>query len=129
MRQHRRIGIGRLLQCVGDASVQLLALADEKAFVGRVLNQRVLENISDSIAGSSRKNQLRIHQLLKIIVYGSPVKGPAQQSRSELPADASGCLGDFLDRRKPIQARHERVMQSGWDGQRRQRTIEHIPSV
>ena len=44
----------------------------------------------------------------------------------ELPPDGGANERHIFARAKPVQARHQRSLQRRWNGERRQRSVEHV---
>ena len=105
-----------------DALVVLLARAPEQRLVRGVLDQGVLEHVARAGAGAALVQHLGGHEpaqggLEHVVVQ---VRHGADQLERERPADARGELGDLLHRGQPVQARHQRVLERGRNGERRQ---------
>ena len=98
-----------IAQGIGDLPVQDLPPALEQGFVGRVLNQRVLEGVARIGRRAGAEQQLDFFELrqcgaqCRLVAAGDR----AQQRVGEFPADRGADLRDLLDRRQPVEARRQ----------------------
>jgi len=96
-------------QDIGDLPVQDLPPAPEQGFVGRVLDQRVLEGVARIGRRARAEEQLRLFELhqgraqRRLLAAGNR----AQQRVGEFAADRGTDLCHLLDRRQPIKTRRQ----------------------
>jgi len=96
-------------QGIGDLPVQDLPPAPEQGFVGRVLDQRVLEGVARIGRRARAEEQLRLFELhqgraqRRLLAAGNR----AQQRVGEFAADRGTDLCHLLDRRQPIKTRRQ----------------------
>ena len=109
-------------------SVDALAAASQQRAVGRILNQCMLEYIGCLRRSTADVDQFRFDQLVQGIVERRPLdrRYRFQQGARELASDGRADLGRLLDRRQPIEARGQRVLQGRRDRKRRQRRGQHV---
>ena len=129
MGQQLRLGLCLLrkvrLEHGGDAGVQLLALAAQQAGIGRVLHQRVLEGVDRVRRRPAAEDQLGVDQLVQRVGSSSSDSGATAASSSWLnsrPITAPICATSRTGA-KPVEPRHQRVVQRRRDRQRRQRPV------
>ena len=133
-RKHFRLGLDGLskvlLQHLRDPSVELPPRALEQAGVGRVPNQRVLEDVGGMRGHASLEDQLRPRQpAQRVGELFFPGDDRRQQIVGKLPADDRGNLGYVFDRSEAVETRHQRVLQRRRDRRWRQRALELIAVV
>ncbi len=132
VREQRGLRTGRfrkaLLEHLRDASVILLAGAAQQRGVGCILHERVLELVADVRRQPVPVHELGVDELGEGVVELGPIelRHRHQQLLAETPPDGRRELGDLLDRRQPVEARHERVLQRCRYRQRRQRAVEGV---
>ena len=76
-------GLGKLrLQHLRNALVVLLAGAPQQGLIGRVLDERMLEEVGRLGGSAPLVHQLRLHQLLQPVLQGRLVQGATAWSSS-----------------------------------------------
>ena len=80
---------------------------------------------------ASAENQTRAHKLVERVpeLALRPASDCRQQVVRKLPADCRADLRHLFDRRKPVEARQQRVVQAGRYCQRWQRAGENVPVI
>ena len=113
VRENPRHGQLVFAQHVEDAPVDLLAPAVEKALVGRVAHQGMLEDVVPGLA-AARKHQLDPAQVIQrrgdLLLRHRRDLG--ERVGVELASDHAGNLGHLLDLREPVETGHERVVKA-----------------
>jgi hypothetical protein len=97
----------------GDPAVELLASALQERLVGGIPHERMLEGVDSIRRCAATKRQFGLDKFAQSgperrLVH---LRGPGEQLVTELAADDSADLRYFLDRRRPIEASQERVLQ------------------
>jgi hypothetical protein len=114
-----------------DLAVQFGAPALEQRVVGRLLYERMLEDIHPVLGGTADKYQLRRNQLCERAV--KLVNGErgyeCQQAAAELPSYARADLRHLLHALQPIQPCHKGVPEAVRDRQRGQWSVEDIAAA
>ncbi len=121
MRQQFRAALSHLLglgnQHVGNTPVPLLASLTKQGFVGRILNQGVLERESGAGEESSLMDKVGSHKGREFGLQSFRVewRDGREQLKSKL-ASNDGCqLGDVLCRAEIIEPGHQRILQRAGD--------------
>ncbi len=115
-------------QRLPDLLMQDLPAAFQQAFIGRVLHQRVFERVArgGKLAGSEDEFgflQLRERGYQRRLVA---TDDRVQQQVGEVAPDRCADLGDFLYRREPVEAGHQRILKGRGDRERRHGAVEPV---
>jgi hypothetical protein len=107
---------------LGHTLMGLLAGAPQQGLIGGVLDQGMLETVRRLRRQPLPVQELGRDQLVQPLLHGVLVPGRdgLQQFIGELTPQGSSELRQGLHRRQAIQPRHQRVVQRGGNGQRRQ---------
>ena len=108
----------------GNAGVQPLAPAAQQGAVGRILHQRVLEDVAGFRRRAADEQQAGVGQPIERLakLRLRQIGDGRQQSVAELAADRRAGLRDVLGgRSQPVQPRHQRGVQGRRHRQRRMR--------
>ena len=122
MRKKLGFGVGALRKLFfehsRDPRVQRLSAALEQRIVGCVLYQCVLERVARFGRGALAESKPRFGQLVKGDVEVGLTLGcdRCDQFIAEFTSDGRADLRDLLDRREPIQPRHQQVAQGCRNG-------------
>ena len=126
----------RLLRCTlhqrpRDVGMDALATATQNRGVGRVLHQRVLEDVSRLRRRAATVDQFGRHELAESALQRRPLdrRCRLQQAIGELAPDRGGDLRDLLHRREAVKPRHERILQGRGDRERNQRRDQDVAVV
>src|SRR5262245_29161944 len=97
------------LENIGDSLVQLLALASQKAFVGRILYQCVLKSVRRLRPLAALEDKLSSRELGESCLEkgGGRRCNGRNQVIGEFTAEDGTNLGDLLYWRVPVETRHQ----------------------
>src|SRR5262245_61021324 len=114
---------------IGNATVKLLALAPHHSGVGRILNQRMLEDIRRIRWFAADEDQLASGKLRKRSLERGAGDGGdrSEQAIWEFATYSSANLRDLSDRTKPIKTCGQRAQQRCRNGQRWHRANGDVP--
>ena len=135
MCQQFGLGLHRLgklrLQHLRNTLVVLLPCALQERLIGGLLDQRMLEDIRRLGWQPLLVEELCLHQLVQPALDGRliPRRDGPQQRIGKFAPQCGAELCKALHRCQAIQPGHQRVVQGGRDGQRRQRTGEFVAIV
>jgi hypothetical protein len=115
----------RLRERLRDARVDAHALALQKAVVGDIADERVLEAIDRVVAAAAPEHQSARFERRERLREPRAVdrRDRGQQRVIELAPDARADLRDGLDRREMIETRHQRIMQRERNRERRSASV------
>ena len=119
----------RVSMALRYAGVQCLPALSEQAFISGVSHQCVLEYVGGCRGNAAAEDKLRgdesIERCLKLGLRQRNDGG--KQFVIELPADAGADLRNLFHHWcEAVEARHQRIVQGGWNSQRRQRPGEDV---
>src|SRR5215470_18871620 len=117
-----------LLKRTRNLAVQLLPAALEKALIGGIPHQGVLEAVDLFRRFAMTENELRLLELSECMLQCGLVASHhrSQQGIGEVAPDDGADLTNLLHWRQPVEPRHQRVLKGCRDGERRQWPVEPI---
>ena len=110
MSQHLRMGLNcrqkMQFERPRNLGMKLLAAAPQEGLIGRILNERVLEDVDRLGRLAAAEQQLGGDQLVErgLELRLRPVGDCGEERVRELAADRGGSLGDLLDRGEAVEA-------------------------
>ena len=104
----------------GDPGMEAAAIAQQQAFIGRILNQGMLKAVSGARRFADAEQQFRIDELVERVAQGRgrPLRDGAEHAVGEFAANDGADLRQLARAGIAVEPGHQRTVERRWNGER-----------